>query len=413
MSFVIFMPNDLNAHPRGGAMRRRSVRRPLALIAATLAFPLAACATSQSATSQQTEVRPSTRSQETAAQPRRPRRSVVMDTARARQLYVSKDPADIPTCRCERDMAVKRATDSIFAARSEGVMEFRKVTYRSRVDGMEIPAYLFAPLEKRGPGGHAAMVWVHGGVHSDMKEDYFPFIREAVERGYVIITPDYRGSTGYGEAFYKAIDYGGKEVDDVISAVDYLATLPYVDTARLGIMGWSHGGFITAHTLFRGDDQPFKGGAAIVPVTNLVFRLSYKGPGYQRSYASQEGIQGLPFENREEYIKRSPVFHAANLSVPILVHVATNDTDVDFVEDQQMVYTLRALKPELAETKIYVDPAPGPHGAGHSFSRRVNPVTLEREDSPAQIDSWNRTWAFFERTLHPDRGAAGGSGGNR
>jgi dienelactone hydrolase len=91
--------------------------------------------------------------------------------------------------------------------------------------------------------------------------------------------------------------------------------------------------------------------------------------------------------------------------VPILVHVATNDTDVNFVEDQQMVYTLMALKPDLAETKIYVDPAPGAHGGGHSFSRRTNMTTFERDDSPAQIDSWNRTWAFFERTLHPAQGA--------
>ena len=146
---------------------------------------------------------------------------------------------------------------------------------------------------------------------------------------------------------------------------------------RLGIMGWSHGGFITAHTLYRGNDQPFKAGAAIVPVTNLVFRLSYKGPGYQRSYAAEEGIQGLPFEKREEYIKRSPVFHVENLTVPILVHVATNDEDVDFVEDQQMVYTLRALKPDLAETKIYENPAPWGGSVGHAFSRRVDPVTLQ------------------------------------
>ncbi|HEU6453131.1 MAG TPA: alpha/beta fold hydrolase [Gemmatimonadaceae bacterium] len=399
-------------------VRRGLGRRDVALALAALAIPLAACATGQSASSQQpTAQRPAARADtlqpQERQQQRRQRQQVVMDSARARELYVSKDPADMPTCRCERDMEEKRATDSTFAARSEGVIEFRKVTYKSRIDGLEIPAYLFAPLQKRGPKGHAAMVWVHGGVHGDMTADYFPFIREAVERGYVIITPDYRGSTGHGEALYKAIDYGGKEIDDVISAVDYLATLPYVDTTRLGIMGWSHGGFITAHVLFRGDDQPFKSGAAIVPVTNLVFRLSYKGPGYQRYYATEPGIGGLPFEAREEYIKRSPVFHAANLTVPILVHVATNDTDVDFVEDQQMVYTLRALKPDLAETKIYVDPAPGPHGEGHSFSRRVNPVTLEREDSPAQIDSWNRTWAFFERTLHPEQGAASTTDGRK
>lgn len=375
-------------------LRRAARGAGLAVLALSLAGVTAAAQT------------PATTQRETRRRPQ-----VVMDSARARQLYVSKKPADLPTCRCERDIARKRRTDSIFAVRSKGVMEFRKVTYKSRIDGMEIPAYLFAPLEKRGPKGHAAMVWVHGGVHSNMTESYLPFIREAVQRGYVIITPEYRGSTGFGEEFYKAIDYGGKEIDDVMSAVDFLATLPYVDTDRLGMMGWSHGGFITAHSLFR-DNQPFKSGAAIVPVTNLVFRLSYKGPGYQRNYAAQKGIQGLPFENREEYIKRSPVFHVSNLEVPILVHVATNDTDVDFVEDQQMVYTLRALKPDLAETKIYVDPAPGSHGKGHSFSRRVDPVTLERNDSPAQIDSWNRTWAFFERTLHPERGAAtsGGKG---
>src|SRR4029453_3893428 len=160
------------------------------------------------------------------------------------------------------------------------------------------------------------------------------------------------------------------------------------------------------HVLFR-EQHPFKAGAAIVPVTNLVFRLSYKGPGYQRDYAPEEGILGLPFEKRDEYIKRSPVFHVANLKVPMLCHVATNDLDVDFVEDQQMVYTLMALKPSLAETKTYVDPVPGPVSGGHTFSRRVNPGTLERVDSPDQIDSWNRTWAFFERTLHP--GANGGT----
>jgi dipeptidyl aminopeptidase/acylaminoacyl peptidase len=333
---------------------------------------------------------------------------IAMDSTRARQLYVSKDPKELRGCGggCAAQIAAKQRTDSLFAAHSKGVMEFRKVTYKSRVDGLEIPAYLFAPLQKRGAAGHAAMVWVHGGVHGDMDTEYFPFIREAVQKGYVIITPDYRGSTGFGDEFYKMIDYGGKEIDDAISAVDYLKTLGYVDMQRLGMMGWSHGGFITAHTLFR-TEHPFKSGAAIVPVTNLVFRLSYKGPGYARDYAAEEGIQGLPFENQAEYIKRSPVFHAQNLKVPILVHVATNDTDVNFVEDQQMVYTLMALKPELAETKIYVDPAPGSHGGGHSFSRRTNPTTLERDDSPAQIDSWNRTWAFFERTLHPSQGAAG------
>jgi Dipeptidyl aminopeptidases/acylaminoacyl-peptidases len=325
---------------------------------------------------------------------------------------VSKNPSDLRGCNpqaCQRDIAEKAQTDSTYKAKAPGNYEFQKIKYKSRAGGLEIPAYVFSPINK-GTRKHAALVWVHGGVHSNWDTSLYPFIVEAVKRGYVVITPDYRGSTGYGDEWMKLIDYGGKEIDDVISAVDYLRTLPYVDSNKLGIMGWSHGGFITAHSLFR-SDNPFKAGAAIVPVTNLVFRLSDHGPSYARNYAAETGIQGLPYERNcgpnhdrdciDIYLERSPVFHVQNLKVPMLVHVATNDCDVFFREDQQMVYTLMALKPKLAETKIYKDPPPGPHGCGHSFSRRVNPETLQRDDSPEQIDSWNRTWAFFERNLKP------------
>src|SRR4030095_10779553 len=227
-----------------------------------------------------------------------------------------------------------------------------------------------------------------------------PFVKEAVDRGYVVICPDYRGSTGYGEAHYKKIDYGGYEVDDAMSAVNYLKTLPHVDQYRLGVMGWSHGGYITLFSVFR-DETPFKAAAAIVPVTNLVFRLSYKGPTYQRDFSTQKRIQGLPFEKRDLYIERSPLYHVDKLKVPLLVHVATNDTDVNFVEDQQIVDALRSRKPDLAETTGYVEPTPGPGSVRHTFNRRTNLKTLERDDSPEQRDSWNRVWTFFEWHLRP------------
>jgi dipeptidyl aminopeptidase/acylaminoacyl peptidase len=319
-----------------------------------------------------------------------------MDSARIAELYVSNRPEDHPQRDHARDVMIKARTDTIYRMRSRGVMDFHKISYRSGADGMVIPAYLFAPLSKRGVRGHAAMVWVHGGVHGDWGASMFPFVREAVERGYVVIAPDYRGSTGYGSAHYNAIDYGGKELDDVASAVEYLKTLPYVDQERLGIMGWSHGGFIAAHLAFRGERQPFKGAAAIVPVTNLIFRLAFRGPGYARGFATQAGIGGLPHERQEEYVRRSPLYRVDSLRIPILVHVATNDDDVFFVEDELMISALRAKKPDLAETKVYVDPP-----SGHSFSRRVDPTTLERLDTPEQRDSWNRTWAFFEWILRP------------
>jgi len=336
-----------------------------------------------------------------AAGSQRQRPEIQMDPERARQLYVSTDPADHSRGRnFQRDIEAKARIDARYAAASKGVMDFQKVTYRSRVGDLDIPAYLFQPVDRRGPGGHAAMIWVHGGVHGNWGLNMFPFVREAVERGYVIICPEYRGSTGYGEAHHIAIDYGGYEIDDVISAVDYLKTLPHVDQDRIGMMGWSHGGYITLFSVFR-DEHPFKAAAAMVPVTNLVFRLSYKGPRYQRNFATQQRIQGLPFEKRDVYIERSPVFHVDKLQVPLLVHVATNDTDVDFVENQQIIDALQARKPHLAETKVYVDPVPGPTSGGHTFNRRVNTDTLELDDSPDQRDSWNRTWTFFEWHLRP------------
>ena len=324
----------------------------------------------------------------------------VMDSTRARQLYVSNDPKDLPRSNFAAAITAKLRTDSIYAARFTGIADFSKVTYKSTADGMEIPAYLFAPLNKRGAKGHAAMVWVHGGVHGNWGESMLPFVKEAVQRGYVVITPDYRGSTGHGEALHMAIDYGGNEVDDVLSALDYLKTLPYVDMDRVGMMGWSHGGFISILNATK-PETPLKAVAAIVPVTNLIFRLSYKGPGYQRDYAAESTIRGLPFEKPAEYVKRSPLYHVENLNIPMLVHVSTNDLDVNYVEDQQIVWKLRALKPDLAETKIYVDPPGWGSSVGHAFSRRVDPVTLERVDSPDQIDSWDRTWAFFNWWLRP------------
>jgi dipeptidyl aminopeptidase/acylaminoacyl peptidase len=293
-------------------------------------------------------------------------------------------------------------------------MDFRKVSYRSRIGDMDIPAYVFQPIEKRGPRGHAAMIWVHGGVHGNWGEAMLPFVVEAVERGYVVIAPEYRGSTGYGALHHNAIDYGGYEVDDVMTAYDWLTTnLPHVDPDRVGMMGWSHGGLITIMSTTR-EDHPFKAGAALVPVTNLLFRLSFKGPGYQRSFSTQERIRGLPFEEREEYIARSPYYQVDDLQTPLMVHVATNDLDVNFEEASMLVYKLRATKPDLAETKIYVDPDTWGSSGGHAFSRRVDPETLERVDSPAQRDSWNRTWAFLEEHLRPyedpSRPGAGGAG---
>jgi dipeptidyl aminopeptidase/acylaminoacyl peptidase len=379
-------------------------RHNLIVSTAALAFAAGLVSTSSLVAGQSTTTAPPPpQGQQAPAQPQGGRRgggaATPIDEQRARQLYVSNRWEDHPRANFEQQQAAKAKEDARYPALCKGILECTKITYRSSVGDMDIPAYLFQPLQKRGAGGHAAMIWVHGGVHGNWTlHPYFPFVKEAVARGYVVIAPEYRGSTGYGEAHHLAIDYGGKEVDDVMSAYDYLKTLPHVDPARVGMMGWSHGGYITLLSIFR-ESHPFAAGVAIVPVSNLIFRLSYKGPNYQRSFSTQKDVLGLPFEKRELYVARSPVFHVDKLQVPLLVHVATNDQDVNYVEAQQLIDALRARKPHLAETKVYVDPPPGHASEGHTFSRRAHADTLERNDSPEQIDSWNRTWTFWEWNL--------------
>lgn len=327
-----------------------------------------------------------------------PQTQVEMEEERARELYVSRDHEDHPVPRRGYDEAIRRKAkiDSIFLAVTEGVMDYEKISYRSRIGDMDIPAYVYQPIEKRGPRGHAALVWVHGGVHGNLSANYYPFIKEAVDKGYVVIAPEYRGSAGYGREHHNAIDYGGYEVDDVVTAVDYLKkNYPHVDPDRIGMIGWSHGGFITVHSLAR-EPGVFRCGVAIVPVTNLIFRLSYKGPRYQRNFSTQKRVLGLPFEQREIYIERSPVYQVDKIRDPILVHLATNDEDVNFVEAEMLINALLVKKPDLAETKIYIDP-PG----GHGFSRRVDRSTLEPQWTKEMRDSWNLTWAFLEWNLQP------------
>src|SRR5438105_2179218 len=164
------------------------------------------------------------------------------------------------------DMARRQAeTDSAWRAASQGSMQMQKITYRSKVGDLDVPAFVFQPLHLRGPKGHPAIVWVHENIRGHLYEHYIPYIREATSRGYIVIAPEYRGSIGYGKTYYDAIDYGGNEVDDVVTAVELLkAKYPQVDPARIGIIGWSHGGMITLLSIFR-NPTLFKTAVAVVP----------------------------------------------------------------------------------------------------------------------------------------------------
>jgi len=296
----------------------------------------------------------------------------------------------------ERQLKQQAATDRAWRDASEGYMRMEKFSYRSGAGDLDVPAFVFRPLDDARAGSRPALVWVHEDIRGHLYEHYIPYIRDAVARGYVVIAPEYRGSIGYGEKYYDAIDYGGAEVDDVVAAVDVLRKrYAEVDGQRIGIIGWSHGGMITMLSVFRHPGL-FRSAAAIVPVTNLIERVERKGVERQLSMIDPaHRVFGNGPETRPDiYRERSPLFQVDKLRIPLLVHVAKNDQDVEFEEDMPLVEALRTLKPTLAVTKVYDHPI-----GGHTFDRRVNRRTWTPENNPEQVDSWKRIWRFLDRTL--------------
>jgi dipeptidyl aminopeptidase/acylaminoacyl peptidase len=243
-----------------------------------------------------------------------------------------------------------------------------------------IPVYTFTP--KKLTGKAPLIIYVHGGVHGDFETSNAHIVRELMDQGYVVVAPEYRGSTGYGDEIYDQIDYGGTEVDDVKAARDWaVETLPQVDASRVGIIGWSHGGFQTLMNIFRWPDA-YQVAYAGVPVSDLVQRMGYKSQGYRNIFAEFIGKQAA--DDPMEYRRRSPYFYADKLATPLLVHTNTNDEDVNVMEVQHLIDSLKAAGKKF-EYKIYEN-APG----GHHFNRI---------DTKLARESRQEIYAFLARYL--------------
>jgi dipeptidyl aminopeptidase/acylaminoacyl peptidase len=232
-------------------------------------------------------------------------------------------------------------------------------------------AYAFVPKGAGAAKKLPLLLLPHGGVHGDFDTYYTHVVRELMSEGYVVVAPEYRGSTGYGREYREAIDYGGLEVDDVVAARDWaVTTLRVVDPARVGILGWSHGGLIALMASFDHPDK-FQAAYAGVPVSDLVARMGYQTEAYRRLFSAPNHIGKAATEAVDEYRRRSPVTHARKLQRPLLVHTTTNDRDVNVIEVQNLIAALKAAGKDF-EYKVYVD-APG----GHSFNRMDSALARE------------------------------------
>ncbi len=257
---------------------------------------------------------------------------------------------------------------------------------QEKKNNVKISAYTFIPRDVNQSAKYPLLVLPHGGVHSNFASSYAHVVRELLQQGYLVIAPDYRGSTGYGEKFYKMIDYGGLEIEDTFAARNWMVeNCELADPKRVGILGWSHGGLHTLMNIFNHPDA-YKAAYACVPVSDLVARMGYKTQHYRDLYSVDYHIGKTAHEAVEEYKRRSPAWNAEKLQIPLLIHTTTNDEDVNVLEVEHLIKSLKAANKEF-EYKIY-DNAPG----GHAFNRL---------DTPFARESRREAYRFLARYLEP------------
>ena len=251
---------------------------------------------------------------------------------------------------------------------------------------LKFNAYVFIPKGIDPNKKYPLIVLVHGGVHGNFGTYHTHIVRELMAQGYIVIAPEYRGSSGYGESFWRAIDYGGLEIQDSEASRAYMVeNYSFVDKNRVGVVGWSHGGLIALMSVFQYPEN-YKVCFAGVPVSDLVARMGYSTDSYRELFSADYHIGKTVRENVEEYRRRSPIWHVEKLNTPLLIHTNTNDDDVHVLEVESLIRALKAADKKF-EYEIFKD-IPG----GHSF---------DRIDLKQSREIRLRIWTFLAKHLNP------------
>jgi dipeptidyl aminopeptidase/acylaminoacyl peptidase len=217
-------------------------------------------------------------------------------------------------------------------------------------DGVKVPARVFKPASFR--RGGPAVVFVHGAGYlqnvdrwwsSNYYREYM-FHHILMERGFLAIDVDYRGSAGYGRDWRTAVyeHMGGKDLDDIVDAAKYVVSEYGVDPRKVGLYGGSYGGFLTLMGMFTQPDV-FAAGAALRPVSDWAY--------YNQGYTAD--ILNLPQTDSEAYRKSSPIYFAQGLKGALLICHGMVDTNVEFQDTVRLTQKLIELRKENWQVAMY------------------------------------------------------------
>lgn len=186
-------------------------------------------------------------------------------------------------------------------------------TYKS-FDGKPIEAALFKP-NNAAPSAKIPMIaYIHGGPTGAFSAAYSPWIQLLVQQGYAVFCPNIRGSSGYGWDFVTANrrDWGGADFKDIMAGIDYLIKNESVDSSRLGIAGWSYGGYMAEWAITQ--TNRFKASVSGAGMANLASEF-----GTENGAAYDHWFWGPPYENTDLFVKHSPIAFLKHAKTPTLI----------------------------------------------------------------------------------------------
>ena len=238
------------------------------------------------------------------------------------------------------------------------------IRYKS-FDGMSIPSILYKPHQATAANKAPALLWIHGGPGGQTRTNYSGVIQYLVNHGYVILGVNNRGSSGYGKTFFTADDqkHGREPLWDCVEAKKYLATLGYVDTSKVGILGGSYGGYMVLAALAFKPEE-FAVGVDLFGVSNWVRTLDSIPPYWESFRKALYKELGDPKTDRENLKAISPLFHADKITKPLMVLQGKNDPRVIKPESDEIVEAVKK-KGGVVEYVLF-------DNEGHGFTKKAN-----------------------------------------
>jgi len=262
------------------------------------------------------------------------------DGARLALLHASADsPNEIWTYAIEAGSLRKISHSLVAGLNAEDFARPHLVVYPS-FDGTPVAGFVYLPANAERSRSHPAIVYPHGGPTAQFTNGWIPQVQFLTARGFVVIAPNFRGSTGFGRAFRLANkrDLGGGDLRDVVAAAEWLTGSDYVDPERIAIMGASYGGYLTLMALTKFPDL-WAAGVAIVPFANWFTEYEHEDPVLQ---AYDRSMMGDPVENADLWRDRSPIFFVDRIRAPLLLLAGANDIRCPAEETRQIVEAVRA-----------------------------------------------------------------------